>query len=737
MQLQNFYAQDANGNIVPRAECTLFISGTGTLATGLQDAAGNSLSNPFFANSFGLASVSAPQGVYDLQMLSGLLQSKIQVQFIDAIKVASDAASALASSASAKSSADSAKASADSVSAALTAPITAIRPLTPEADRIAVYTSATAAQLYPMTSEARTFIAATSKAAQRTSIGLGSVDNTTDINKPVSTATRAAIDSISINLANTSPTQGAALVGRSWQGVNSVAELKQLSTKGPSKFAYTSGYYSQGDGGAGMYYVPANVSGLSGNDVDVIAASDGGFWKLNHNNSIDIRQGGAAHNTDCTLAITRCIAAVSSSASLNRGGKVIIPPIWANFSGTINIENPFITIEGLTGGPAPLLRSLTPSATAIKTTGNYTTLKNVEITYATPATGGAGIEISATNFNLVSSVVSNSYNGIYFRQGSAHVIRDVRLNDCVNTGFLFQGDSGFINDILIDDWFCGTTDNSKFSLGQFRFVGRIEALMLGKGDGIGGKRSVTCDAQGSIGLRYSTFNSCFWDSTDFGAIFDGGGYNNFVNCWASNGRGTSSSGIAFTNSSHFSISNGNFFNSGGPGLRIDSCTEFTILSTDASSNSVDSDGSASGITINNSKKFTLSSSGGNGSRQFYGVLIDNSSDFSATSNRFGLNKNGPIAIGSSCSNFEISSNRGYITLNLGSGSLPANATSVTVTHGLSRTPALSGISIQANGATNSNLYVSSVSATSFVVSTLSSNGGATPFSWRADAQITA
>lgn len=105
MQLQNFYAQDVNGNIVPGAVCTLYIAGTTTLATGLQDANGAPLTNPFNANSIGLASVAAPQGVYDLQIVSGLINSKIRIQFIDVAQVSADATSASASAAAASSSA--------------------------------------------------------------------------------------------------------------------------------------------------------------------------------------------------------------------------------------------------------------------------------------------------------------------------------------------------------------------------------------------------------------------------------------------------------------------------------------------------------------------------------------------------------------------------------------------------------------------------------------------------------
>lgn len=112
MQLLNFFAQDVNGNIVPGATCTIFISGTSTLAAGLQDASGAPLSNPFNANSAGLVSVAAPQGIYDIQMVSGLLNYTIKVQFIDAAQVAIDASSAAASAAAASAASTSASESA-------------------------------------------------------------------------------------------------------------------------------------------------------------------------------------------------------------------------------------------------------------------------------------------------------------------------------------------------------------------------------------------------------------------------------------------------------------------------------------------------------------------------------------------------------------------------------------------------------------------------------------------------
>lgn len=105
MQLQSYYAQDANGNIIPGAPCSLFLAGTETLATGLQDANGDPLSNPFSAAANGLVSVAAPQGLYDLFIESGLRSGRIRLQFIDVEQVAADAISAAASAEAAEESA--------------------------------------------------------------------------------------------------------------------------------------------------------------------------------------------------------------------------------------------------------------------------------------------------------------------------------------------------------------------------------------------------------------------------------------------------------------------------------------------------------------------------------------------------------------------------------------------------------------------------------------------------------
>lgn len=72
--------------------------------------------------------------------------------------------------------------------------VTAFAELAGEADLIAYFTGEGAMSLASFTEAARTLLTATDAAGQRTVIGLGSVNNTSDANKPVSTAQQEALD---------------------------------------------------------------------------------------------------------------------------------------------------------------------------------------------------------------------------------------------------------------------------------------------------------------------------------------------------------------------------------------------------------------------------------------------------------------------------------------------------------------------------------------------------------------
>lgn len=84
MELKNFTAQDAEGNVIAGAVAHLYLPGTDTPAAGLKDAQGAPLANPFVATSQGQLQFAAPDGVYDLHVTGAGRTTTMRVQFIDA-----------------------------------------------------------------------------------------------------------------------------------------------------------------------------------------------------------------------------------------------------------------------------------------------------------------------------------------------------------------------------------------------------------------------------------------------------------------------------------------------------------------------------------------------------------------------------------------------------------------------------------------------------------------------------
>jgi hypothetical protein len=81
MELKTFFAQDQSGNVMPLATVTVYQAGTMTLATGLETQDGTPLTNPFNGDSDGKVAFYAPDGLYDISVVSGARSVSIRVQF--------------------------------------------------------------------------------------------------------------------------------------------------------------------------------------------------------------------------------------------------------------------------------------------------------------------------------------------------------------------------------------------------------------------------------------------------------------------------------------------------------------------------------------------------------------------------------------------------------------------------------------------------------------------------------
>lgn len=86
MEILNFFAQDAQGNIMPSADCYLYAPGTTNLVSGLVDINGIPISNPFQASNIGQVQFGAPNGVYDLRIKKGVSDTTIRIQCADIVQ---------------------------------------------------------------------------------------------------------------------------------------------------------------------------------------------------------------------------------------------------------------------------------------------------------------------------------------------------------------------------------------------------------------------------------------------------------------------------------------------------------------------------------------------------------------------------------------------------------------------------------------------------------------------------
>ena len=521
--------------------------------------------------------------------------------------------------------------------------------------------------------------------------------------------------------------------------VKNIADLKRVNPLRASSVE-TLGYYEAGDGGHGIYYLDPQDKTSSDDGGSVIVGAFASRWKLVHSGTVNILQFGARPGLSSNnySQINTAIQAVKNYGGFSRGGVVEVPNGIYSYAGTLLLDSPCVTIKG-NGMHSSFLRGTSLNVPLIKVTGPYCRVVDCEVaTSAEGVSGSCGFEISGAEFMASGYSISGAYDGIRIRGGSLHRFSKFSISDCRNTGFLFNGDapSLFLNDIFIEDWYIGTTDNTKFQLGHFRALGRVEALMIGRGDGIGGRYSFTCDSLGTVGMRYATLQSAFFDSTTFGAVFTDCEHLHLTDCWASNGRGSNSPGISFLGCSHFSLKGFQGYECGGQGIFITYCSDFSLNSCDVTSNSKDGSLIAPGILIDNSTRFTVASCmGGKGAAGFqtFGLLVGtNCSNYSLDSNNFFDNVSGSIFEDAGNVFRRASHNTNYITRSKDVASLSAGSTSVTVAHLLSRAPQIQDISITCNTATASPLYVTAVTGTTFTVETQVSNSGIASFSWTAD-----
>lgn len=92
MEVKNYFATDSQGNVLGSAQVYLYLAGTTTLATGVQNINGAALANPFASQSNGLVQFKAPDGDYDLRVVKPGREFTIRIQCFDGVEFSLSAA---------------------------------------------------------------------------------------------------------------------------------------------------------------------------------------------------------------------------------------------------------------------------------------------------------------------------------------------------------------------------------------------------------------------------------------------------------------------------------------------------------------------------------------------------------------------------------------------------------------------------------------------------------------------
>lgn len=437
-------------------------------------------------------------------------------------------------------------------------------------------------------------------------------------------------------------------------------------------------------------------------------------------------------SNDDTVGIQAALNAAGAYGK--RGAVVYMPAGLYNVSATIKIPQ-YVTLIGA-GRYSTLIRC-TESGSSVSPVldmpNSFASLRGVGVVYSSSQTSaGTCIRSNGASNTLYDYSASAGYIGVQWYNGSATKMDNFEILDCKYCGLqIGESNSGFSNDLMITNFFIIANDSTNFQIGAIRVVGRIEALFASNFDLIGSTYPITTDAGSTNGLRFSSFEKGFFDSGLNPCNFTGVNNTTFTDCWFSQ----RSSGAQFSGCFNLDIKGARVWNNSAQGFIFNSACHNINLSGVFGNNNTASgsgvqdiyiDGSCYMMNISNITGYEAGSTN-------YGVLVDSgASNITLRDIKITPRSAGVIALGSSTPGLVVHGVTGFVTASKGTSSIAASGTSVTVSHGLSITPSLANISITPNAATASNLYVSAVTATTFTVSTATSNTGVANFAWRAD-----
>jgi hypothetical protein len=277
----------------------------------------------------------------------------------------------------------------------------------------------------------------------KSDLAINNVDNTSDADKPVSTAQQAALE-LKVALTALAATSGGGLVGTADGGtiatyikdkanrvVDTIAALKALDKTKYTR-AFVLGYSAAGDGGGGPYYYDSADTTSSDNGGTIIVASDSGRWKLLHNNVVTVTQFGAlgSGSNEHTLIQAALDAGVTT---------VKFGPVAYKIGAPLTCSSDQIW-EGIAGKTILETNALTYLITATGTiSGDLTnTLASNALTSANSVTlaAGKGANFAAGDLVVLQSEAAMPYTAITGKRAEFHLVESISTDTLTFAGLL-------------------------------------------------------------------------------------------------------------------------------------------------------------------------------------------------------------------------------------------------------------------------------------------------------------
>lgn len=220
--------------------------------------------------------------------------------------------------------------------------------------------------------------------------------------------------------------------------VDSVAALRLLSGS-RNRRAFVLGYYANGDGGGGAYFIDQADTTSADNGGTIIVAADGSRWKLSTPYAYSLKQFGAKFdgvtndNAAWVNAFTYAVALTNVSITVNAGKSVITGGIpLGSGSLKISVKGAGRSSRILWSATMPLFSSgastcdeLSFADFVIDNTGSSTVLANAAFSFPEGNT-----RTDFTNIHLLPNLATNKCAPSFYLCGIGKTNDSVNFNNC-------------------------------------------------------------------------------------------------------------------------------------------------------------------------------------------------------------------------------------------------------------------------------------------------------------------